>query len=149
MNDIVKEGRIRMTERFLIDLMGDLDFGLLEDQYMERDLLNQKQALRKKRWFHKKALRRGTEFVLTDSLHTAVMEQRELIDTIVAHPNLEGSLANKLDVKVDAVKRKVNWLIAIVSAVISVTLLAVSVIWVILKKKSIAKLFGKRVQTAS
>lgn len=138
-----------MTERFLIDLMGDLDFGLLEDQYMERDLLNQKQALQKKSWFHKKALKKGTEFTLTDSLRTAVLEQRELIDTVVAHPNMEGTLADKLDVKVDAVKRKVNWLIAIVSAIISITVLAVSVLWVILKKKSIAKLFGKRVQTAS
>jgi hypothetical protein len=138
-----------MTERFLIDLMGELDFGLLEDQYMERDLLNQKQAVRKKSWFHKRAFRKGTEFAVTDSLRTAVFEQRELIDTIVAHPNMEGTLADKLDVKVDAVKKKVNWLIAIISAIVSIIVLAVSVILVIIKKKSIAKLFGKRVQTAS
>jgi hypothetical protein len=138
-----------MKERFLIDLMGDLDFGLLEDQYMERDLLNQKLAVSKKRWFRKKAMKKGTEFSLTDSLRTAIYEQRELIDTIVAHPNTETTLSEKIDVKVDEVKKKVNWIVAIASAIISIIVVAISVILVILKKKGIAKLFGKRVQIAS
>ena len=137
-----------MTERFLIDLMGDLDFGLLEDQYMERDLLNQKQAASKKHWFVKRAMKKGAEFALTDSLRTAVYEQRELIDTMVAHPSMDETLVKKLDGKVKNVKKKINWIFYIASAVVSIIVVAASVILVIFKKKSIAKLFGKRVQTA-
>lgn len=137
-----------MTERFLVDLMGDLDFGLLEDQYMERDLLNQKQMMSKKRWFKKKVMKKGTEFALTDSLRTAVYEQRELIDTIVAHPTMEGTLTEKLDIDVNVVKKKFNGIVAVASAIVSIIVVVVSVILFLFKKKSIAKLFGKRVQTA-
>lgn len=138
-----------MTDRFLIDLMGDLDFGLLEDQYMERDLLNQKYALSKRSKLRKRSLKRGTEFALTDSLRTAVYEQRELIDTMVANPSLESSFTSKIDDKVSAVKSKVSLLVTILSAIISIVVLAISLLLVLFKKKSISKLFGKRVQTAS
>lgn len=139
---------MRMTERLLIDLMSDLEFGLLEDQYMERDLLNQKQAVKKRRWIRKKAMKRGAEFALTDSLRTAVYEQRELIDTMVAHPVTEETLTEKFNINMDVVKKKVNAIIAIVSAIVSIIVVVTSVILVLIKKKSIAKLFGKRVQTA-
>ncbi len=135
-----------MTEQLLFDLMGDLDVSFLENDYIERDLINQKRAM--KRVLRKKTLKKGTEFTLTDSLRNAVYEQRELIDTIVAPSIGEEKIVDKIDLRVKAVKKKVSKAITIISGIVAMVVLAISVIVVLIKKKSIAKMFGKRVQTA-
>ena len=135
-----------MTEQLLFDLMGDLDVSFLENDYIERDLINQKRAM--KRVLRKKTLKKGTEFTLTDSLRNAVYEQRELIDTIVAPSIGEEKIVDKIDLRVKAVKKKVSKAITNISGIVAMVVLAISVIVVLIKKKSIAKMFGKRVQTA-
>lgn len=136
-----------MTEQMLVDMMGGLDVSLIENQYMENDLLQQKQKVREHRWGYKRAMRRGTEFAFADSLRTTINEQRELIDNVIANPNEEEGIRNCIDTKVDSVKKKVHTAITIVSGVIAMVVVAASVIFVLIKKKSISKLMDKRVQT--
>ena len=135
-----------MTEQLLFDLMGDLDISYLENNYIERDLTNQKRVRR--RIAKRKRMKKGAEFALTDSLRNAVYEQRELIDTVVAPSIGEESILDKIDMRVKAVKKKVNRAVTIISGVVAMTVLAISVIAVLIKKKSIAKTLGKRVKIA-
>ena len=136
-----------MTEQMLIDLMGGLDISLIENQYMEYDLSQQKQMVRKHRWMRKRVMRRGTEFAFADSLRTTINEQRELIDNVIANPIEDESIRNRIDTKMSSVKKKVHTAITIVSGVIAMIVVAASVIFVLIKKKSVAKLVEKRVQT--
>lgn len=136
-----------MTEQLLVDLMGDLDISLLENDYMEHDMM-QNQTVKKHRFVRSRAMKRGDEFALTDSLRNAVYEQRELIDNVIANPTDEESITDKIDIKVDAVKKKVNTAITIISGVAAAVVVAASVIVVLIRKKSLAKLFGKGIQTA-
>ncbi len=138
-----------MTEQMLVDLMGGLNVSLIENQYMEYDLSQQKQMKREHRWIRKRVMRRGTEFALADSLRTTINEQRELIDNVIANPIEGESIRNRIDTKVDSVKKKVHTAITIVSGITAMIVLATSVIFVLIKKKSIAKLIDKRVQTVS
>lgn len=135
-----------MTEQLLFDLMGDLDISLLENDYIERDLMNQRSAM--KRVSRKRTMKKGTEFALTDSLRNAVYEQRELIDTVVAPSIGEDTIAEKIDFKMTAVKKKMKKAVTIISGIVAMVVLAISVIVVLIKKKSIAKMFGKRVKIA-
>ena len=135
-----------MTEQLLFDLMGDLDVSFLENDYIERDLINQKRAM--KRVLRKKTLKKGTEFTLTDSLRNAVYEQRELIDTVVAPSIGEETIGERIDLRMKAVKKKVNKAVTIISGIVAMAVLAISVILVLVKKKSIAKMFSKRVKIA-
>lgn len=134
-----------MTEQLLYDLMGNLDVSLLENEYLERDLGQQKKAVRRTRFGYKRRMKKGTEFVLTDSLKNAVFEQRELMDAIVAPSGEEDSFAEKIDEKVKSVKKKVNRVITIISGIAAMVVVTVSVVLVIIKKKNVLKIFGKRV----
>lgn len=141
-----------MTERILFDLMGDLDFGLLENDYMERDVLAQKtldkkKAAKKHSFFEKHAWKEGTEFVISDSLKNAVLQQRELMDAVVAHPDEESNISAKLDGTVKNVKSKLNKIVTLVSSIAAVIAIVYSVVTVI-KKKTVSKLVGGRVQNA-
>ena len=137
-----------MTEQMLVDLIGDIDVSLLNNQYLEKDMRLLKRKNPKVRWNHS-IFRKGTVFTIHDSLQNAVNEQRELIDTVIAHPyNEEPHFTQKIETKVKAVKKKLHTAIAIASGIAAMVILAVSVIVVIAKKKTLAKIFSKRVQTA-
>ncbi|MDD5934175.1 MAG: hypothetical protein PUC65_01215 [Clostridiales bacterium] len=137
-----------MTEQMLVDLMGGLDISLLENQYIENDLLQQKQKAKRHLFSRKRALRRGRKFEMADSLRTTINEQRELIDNVIANPMEDESIVEKIDMKVNSVKKKVNKAVTIISGIVAMIVVTVSVIGVLIKKKSMAKLMEKRAQSA-
>lgn len=140
-----------MTESYLIDLMGDLDTRFLENEYPERDLKKQKTLTQKRRTL--RPFKKGNVFVISDTLSRTIQEQRELYDNIVAHPYepvSERAAHAKAQVKekVDAVQAKLKAAIAVVSGVAAMIVVIISIVRMVAKKKWLAKLFSKRVQTA-
>lgn len=120
-----------MTEKNLIHFMGHLDPSLLNDTYMEEDLTRKKQ--KRKKLFAQSIFRKGTVFTIQDSLQTAVDQKREMIDTVVAHSYEEEPLRQKIE-------SKVRTIAAVASGIVAMIVLTVSVITMIVKKKSLAKI---------
>lgn len=137
-----------MTEQMLVDLMGDLDVSLLQNDYMEHDLIYDIQKKKSHKRSHEKAWKRGAEFALTDSLKTAIYEQRELIDNMVAIPDPKDRFIEKVDVKVEAMKSRVHHVVAIISSIVAMLFLCVSLIVVVIKKWSRLRQLFKKTQTA-
>lgn len=140
-----------MTENYLIDLMGNLDTRFLENEYPERDIQKQKAFTKRRRTL--RPFKKGNVFVISDTLSRTINEQRELYDTIIAHPYepvSERAAHAKAQVKekVDAVQTKIRALVAIVSGVAAMLVVIISIVRMVAKKKWLNKLFGKRVQTA-
>lgn len=140
-----------MTESYLIDLMGDLDTRFLENEYPERDLQKQRALTQKRRTL--RPFKKGNVFVISDTLSRTIQEQRELYDNIVAHPYepvSERAAHAKAQVKekVDAVQAKMKAAVAVVSGVAAMIVVIISIVRMVAKKKWLAKLFGKRIQTA-
>lgn len=127
-----------MLDNLLVDLMGSLDFGLLENDYMEEDLRKQ-QNISHAFTTKNRNMNRTTKFEIADSLRIAIREQKDR--------NELPEICERIDIRVDAVKNKVRKIRRIISGIIAMAVLMISVVCILIKKKSTAKLLQKKFQT--
>lgn len=127
-----------MIDSIMIDLMSDVDVMFLNDNYMEEDLKSQRNIL--STYFTKRIkLSKNRKFEISDSLRAAIEEQNERNDMPV--------IREKLEIKVESVKNKFRTITRIVSGIAAMAVVMISIIIILIKKKSNTKLLRKKFQT--
>lgn len=137
MNWSTKKGGNEVIDSVLIDLMSDIDVSLLDDNFLEEDLMKQQNTFTAyvKRRMH---LNKRDKFEISDSLRSAIMEQNER--------NGMPEIREKIEIKVEKVKNKFRFMIQVVSWIAAMVVLLISVILILIKRKSSAKLLRKKIQ---
>ncbi len=132
-----KKGGNEVIDSVLIDLMGDIDIALLENNFLEEDLLRQQNTFTA---YVKKRINKNKnrKFEISDSLRVAIMEQNER--------NEMPEIREKIEIKVEKIKNRFRFMMQIVSWIAAMVVLLVSVILILIKKKSNAKLLHKKIQ---
>lgn len=133
------KGGNEVIDSVLIDLMSDIDIALLDNSFLEEDLLRQQNtftAYVKKRM----NLNKNQKFEISDSLRTAIMEQNER--------NEMPEIREKIEIKVEKFKNKFKFMMQIVSGIAAMVVLLISIVLILIKKKSNAKLLRKKIQAS-
>ncbi|MBE5960076.1 MAG: hypothetical protein E7256_01620 [Lachnospiraceae bacterium] len=133
-----------MTDAMLVNLMSGLDLSYLENDYLEEDL-RQNRAIKSRKLLNRiGGLKEGSEFVIKDSLQDGIEQEIGWQSEIQEKEgSLYTDLSEKLEIKVDHVKKRISRIRAIVTGILTMAVVAVSVVAIILKKKSSAKLLKK------
>ncbi len=137
-----------MTDAMLVNLMSGLDISLLNDNYLEEDLRRNRAIKSRKLLNRIGGLKEGREFVIKDSLQDGIEQEIERQTAIKEkEEKICPDLSERLEVRVDNVKRRINRIWAIVTGILTMAVVAGSVVAIILKKKSSAKLL-KQIERA-
>lgn len=132
-----KKGGNEVIDSVLIDLMSDIDVSLLDNNFLEEDLMQQQNTftayVKRRMNFNKRE-----KFEISDSLRSAIMEQNER--------NEMPEIREKIEIKVEKVKNKFRFMIQVVSWIAATVVLLISVILILIKRKSTAKLLREKIQ---
>lgn len=123
-----------MNEQLLIDLIGKVDVSLLQDDYIEQDL---KSSL-KLCTYRRRKQKPSEPFFVTDSFRSTILEQvarNEAVRSPLIRVVSKEKFGEKLETPIQNVKKKVNYLIGIISGIAAMTVLVISVIVLFILKK--------------
>ena len=155
---------LSMNELLLIEMMSELDPGLLENDYIEKDMNREKVTFFKRLFSSKKKSKQEHKnffgnFILEDMESNLqfndVLEETEQIeiidkidekvDEIDGMPKLEDY--NNLGFSVSIFRRKIHNLVKIISGIIAAFLVMIGIILIIINRhKSGIKLYEKKIQ---
>lgn len=143
-----------MIDKLLVDLMEELDVTLLNDNLIEQDMKNQQNIL-STYVLGRLNLKKNNRFEISDSLRNAIMEQNEKNETLnnqkednLLNEGIKPAMREKIEIKVDAFKDKFKLMRRIISGIAAMAILLISIVFIVIKRKSSSKLFRKKFRAA-
>lgn len=127
-----------MNEQLLVDLMGELDVSLLEESFMQKDILLQDNIRSRNAYF-----RNGedTNLQMLDTRRCAIISQIEHNERfnrgkLQAVNDVKAEIEETVENKVAGIRRKYEAVVGIVSGVAAMTVLVAGVIRLVVHKRS-------------